>query len=215
LRAKILALLHSLAIGRHSGIKATYQRIRRIFHWPNLRKSVEDFASQCAVYQRAKSEHCHYPGLLAPLPIPNLAWCFISMDFVEGLPKSRNKSVILVVVGKLTKYAHFLSLSHPFTAATVVQLFIDNIFKLHGPHIAIVTDRDMLFTSKLCQDIFKSMRVSLHYSSAYQPQTNEQTERVNQCLESYLGCMAFLEQKNGCPRFHWLNGCTTPTTTPL
>jgi hypothetical protein len=67
-----------------------------------MKKSVELFVTQCAVCQRAKGERCKYPGLLAPLPIPDMAWTFISMDFVEGLPKSGNKNVILVVVGKLS-----------------------------------------------------------------------------------------------------------------
>jgi hypothetical protein len=71
------------------------------------------------VCQRAKAEHCHSPGLLVPLPIPTLAWSFILMDFVEGLPKSSNKNVILVVVDRLTKYTHFLALAHPFTTHTV------------------------------------------------------------------------------------------------
>jgi transposase InsO family protein len=101
------------------------------------------------------------------------------MDFIEGLPKSGGKDVVLVVVDRLTKYAHFMALAHPFTAQYVAQLFIDTIIKLHGPPIAIVTDRDHIFTSKLWQDIFKSLKVSLHYSSAYHPQTDRQTERVN------------------------------------
>jgi hypothetical protein len=83
------------------------------------------------------------------------------MDFVEGLLKSRTKDVIMVVVDRLTKYAHFISLAHPFTAQTVAQLFIDHIFKLHGLPIAIVTDRDRIFTSKHWQDIFKALKVSL------------------------------------------------------
>jgi transposase InsO family protein len=147
---------------------------------------VETFVAECPVCQRAKSKHCQYPGLLAPLPIPNMAWTFISMDFVEGQPKSGNKNGILVVVDRLTKYAHFLPLAHPFTTQTVTQLFIDHIFKLHGPPVAIVTDRDRIFTSKMWQDMFKSLKISLHYSSAYHPQTDGKTERVNQCLENYL-----------------------------
>jgi hypothetical protein len=117
------------------------------------------------------------------------------MDFIKGLPKSSNKNVILVVVDKLTKYANFIALSHPFYAQTVAQLFIDNVFKLHGPPVAIATNRDRIFTSKLWQDIFKFMKISLQLSSTYHLQTDGQTERVNQCLESYLRCMAFMEPK--------------------
>jgi hypothetical protein len=126
---------------------------------------------------------------------PTMPWTFISMDFVEGLPKSGSKNVILVVVDRLTKYAHFILLSHPYTATTVTQLFIDNVFKLHGPLVAIITGRDIIFTSQLWQHIFESMKVALHYNSAYHPQSDGQTDKVNQCLENYLRCMDFLEPK--------------------
>jgi hypothetical protein len=131
-------------------------------------------------------KNCQYLDLLNPLTIPNMAWTFISIDFVEGLPKSVAKDAILVVVDRLTKYAHFLPLLRPYTAQGVAHLFIDNVIKLHGPPAAIVTERDRVFTSKLWQDIFKSMRVTLQFSTTYHPQTNEQIERVNQCLEAYL-----------------------------
>jgi hypothetical protein len=65
-------------------------------------KLVETFVVECAVCQREKTKHCHYPGPVAPLPIPNMAWTFISMDFVEGLPKSGTINAILVVVDRLT-----------------------------------------------------------------------------------------------------------------
>jgi hypothetical protein len=121
LKAKILSAIHSSAIGGHSGIRATYHRVKRLLHWPQLKKSVEEFVSQCAICQRAKTKHCHYPGLLAPLPIPTIAWTFISMDFIEGLPKSGSNSVILVVVDRLTKYAHFIGLSHPYTTHSMAK----------------------------------------------------------------------------------------------
>jgi hypothetical protein len=91
------------------------------------------------------------------------------MDFIEGLPKLGNKNVILVVADRLTRYAHFTTLAHPFTAQSVAQAFIDNVFKLHGPPIAIVIDRDRIFTSRLWQDLFKSMKVSLHFSTSCHP----------------------------------------------
>jgi len=73
-----------------------------------------------------------YPGLLQPLPIPKDVWLDISMDFIDGLPKSQRKEVILVVVDKFSKYANFVALSHPYTAESVAQAYLDNVYKLHG-----------------------------------------------------------------------------------
>jgi hypothetical protein len=113
------------------------------------------------------------------------------MDFIEGLPKSQGKEVILVIVDRLTKSAHFITLAHPYTAQSVAQAFVDNVIKLHGPPISIVTDRDRIFTSDLWQQVFKSLDIKLKLSTAYHPQTDGQSERVNQCLEPYLCCMVF------------------------
>jgi hypothetical protein len=77
---------------------------------------MELFVSQCAVCQKAKYEHCQPPGLLAPLPVPSMAWAFIFIYFIEGLPKSGTKDAILVVVDKLIKYSHFIALSHLYTS---------------------------------------------------------------------------------------------------
>lgn len=86
-------------------------------------------------------------------------------------------------------------MSHPYTVHSVAQAFVDNIIKLHGPPIAIVSDRDRIFTSKLWKDIFKAMDVDLRYSSTYHPQSDGQTERVNQCVENYLRCMVSQDPK--------------------
>lgn len=110
------------------------------------------------------------------------------MDFVEGPPKSQGYSVIFVVVDRLTKYAHFLAIKHPYTAATIAQTFMDNVVKLHGLPQSIVTDRDTIFVSSFWKELFKLYQVNLKLSSAYHPQTDRQTERVNQCVEMFLRC---------------------------
>lgn len=92
---------------------------------------------------------------------------------------SRGKDVIFVVVDRLTKYAHFLALSHPYVVEQVVEDFLDNIHKLHGMPNAIITDRDRIFTSGLFHKIFKAKKVQLRFSTAYHSQTDGQTERVN------------------------------------
>ena len=91
------------------------------------------------------------------------------MDFIEGLPKSQGNEVIFVVVDRLSKFAHFIPLSHPYSVHTVATAFIDNVLKLHGPPVAIVSDRDCIFTSQLWQEIFKGMGTELRYNSAYHP----------------------------------------------
>lgn len=114
LRTKLLQELHNSALGGHLGQHATYMRIKSLFYWPGMKKQVKEYIEDCEVCQRCKSENVVSHGLLQPLSIPEQAWSSISMDFIEGLPKSNGKEVIFVVVDRLTKYSHFFSLGTPF-----------------------------------------------------------------------------------------------------
>ena len=125
MQTKIIAAFHSSAIGGYSGVQATYHRIKRLFHWRGLKQAVEDFVKQCQICQQAKHLNSHPAGLLQPLPIPQGAWQDLSMDFVEGLPKSDGYSVILVMMDRFTKYAHFIPLKHPYTIAIVARAFFN------------------------------------------------------------------------------------------
>jgi hypothetical protein len=118
--------------------------------------------------------------------VPEHAWQIISMDFIEGLPRSGNANTVLVVVDWFSKYAHFIPLLHPFTAIKVAQLYVDSVYWLHGLPHSIVSDKDQIFTSKLWQELFRLAGTTLRMSSSYHPQTDGQTERVNQCLETFL-----------------------------
>lgn len=185
---KILANLHNAPVGGHSGINVTYQRIKQLFAWPHLRTTVVQFVAACSICQQAKSEHVKYPGLLQSLPVPDHAWQIVSLDFIEGLPKSATFNYILVVVDKFSKYSHFVPLAHPFTAMDVAEAYMQFIHKLHGLPQSLISDRDRIFTSTLWTTLFRLAGTQLRMSSSYHPQTDGQTERVNQCLETFLRC---------------------------
>ncbi len=97
-----------------------------------MKADIKSFVRECQVCQENKHETMLSAGLVQPLPIPSRVWVDISLDFIEGLPVSQGFSVILVIIDHLTKYGHFLRLAHPYSASQVAQLFMANIFKLHG-----------------------------------------------------------------------------------
>ena len=147
--------------------------------------------AECDTCQRNKGETTPLPGLLEPFPIPTRIWTDIYMDFIEGFPKSRGKTVILVVVDRLSKYSHFCALSHPYTTSSIAQIFLDQIFRLHGMPSSIVSDRDATFTSHFWIALFHHTGTKLKMSSRYHPQTYGQTEVINKCLETFLGCFTY------------------------
>jgi hypothetical protein len=111
------------------------------------------------------------------------------MDFIEGLPKVAGKSVILTVVDRFSKYAHFIALGHPYTAASVARAFFDGIVRLHGFPLSIVSDRDPVFTGHVWRDLFQMAGVKLRMSTAFHPQTDGQSEVVNKVIAMYLRCV--------------------------
>ena len=190
LQIKLIKLFHEGGLEGPSGMQATLKRISTVLFWKGMERQVRNFIRGCDICQRFKYDNTASPGLLQPLPIPSTAWTQVTMDFIEGLPHSGGVDVILVVVDRLTKYAHFMGLKHPYTAVTVAKVYINQVFKLHGLPTSIVSDRDPVFTSIFWQEMFKIQGVNLQLSTAYHPQTDGQSEVVNRCLETYLRCVA-------------------------
>jgi hypothetical protein len=108
--------------------------------------------------------------------------------YIEGLPNFNGYLVILVIVDRFTKYGHFIPVKHPFSSASIAQLFFDNVVKLHGVPKSIVCDRDKVFTCAFWKELFQLLKIDLKLTSAYHPQSDGQNECVNQCLEMFLRC---------------------------
>jgi hypothetical protein len=146
IKQKVLLELHTSPVGGHSGFLKTYHRVKNDFFWDGLKTDVQSFVVECLVFQQNKVETIKTPGLLQPLAIPSQCSEEVSMDFIIGLPKSEGKSVIMVIVDILTKYAHFCALSHLFKASIVAIAFMEIVQKLHGIPKIIVSDKDPIFT---------------------------------------------------------------------
>ncbi|KAI4310626.1 hypothetical protein MLD38_035590 [Melastoma candidum] len=172
----------------HEGVQRTVHRLRRDFHFPNMRRLVQDFIRACTTCQRYKSEHLHPAGLLMPLPVPKAVWTDIGLDFVEALPRVGGKSVILTVVDRFSKYCHFIPLAHPYTAESVAQAFFTDIVRLHGVPQSMVSDRDPVFTSMFWQELMRLMGAKLHMTTVFHPQSDGQSEAANRVIVMYLRC---------------------------
>ena len=141
----LIAEHHDTPSEGHSGYDKTLQKLKKAVHWRGLKNSVKHYIRSCDTCQRSKHENLNPAGLLQPLPIPEQAWEEITMDFIACLPKSFGISAIFVIVDRLTKYAQFVALSHPYTSKTIVGVFIANVFKYYGLPKVIIPDRDNLF----------------------------------------------------------------------
>lgn len=142
----------------------------------------------------------------------------ISMDFITGLPKSQGKDAIVMVVDRLTKYAHFYGIQSNSKASEVAKVFLKEIHRLHGLPKVIVSDCDPKFTSKFWIELFRMLGTKIAMSSAYHPQTDGKTETLNKCLEGYLHNYASDKQAQWdkwLPLAEWWYNTTYHTSTKM
>ena len=146
-----------------------------------------DFVQHCEICQKNKRDFNQKHGWLIPLPTPTEPWDVVGIDFVTGLPKTKQgHDAILVVVDHLTKMTHAIPCTKTITAKETAKLFVENIFRYHGMSQAIVSDRGPQFISQFWHSLFTQLGTQLMLSTAYHPQTNGLTERVNGILMGTL-----------------------------
>jgi transposase InsO family protein len=200
LRLKVLQAHHDHKLRGHPGIRKTTQLIQRTYFWPRLRRDVTRYIRGCHTCARAKAVRHRPYGLLKPLPIGERPWTHLSMDYIEELPDSDGFDAILVVVDRLTKQAIFLPARTTDTATELARQFIQHVFSKHGLPISIISDRGKLFVSKFWKSLCQALDIRSDLSTAYHPETDGQTERVNQTLEQYLRIYVNYQQDDWAPQ---------------
>lgn len=186
----ILKSLHDSSTAGHPGQSKMLELVSRLYWWPGWTTSVKRFAKNCQQCIRIKPSRLRYQGALQPLPIPAQRWRDISLDFIEALPGSLNEwnvscSRMLVVVDRLTKQAHFIPCASASAEATA-RMFYFHIFKHHGLPSSIISDRGTQFVSHFWLALCRTIGCEANLSTAFHPETDGQTERVNSIVETYL-----------------------------
>jgi hypothetical protein len=178
---------HDARIAGHPGIIKTYSNIARAYYWPGMAKDIRTHVQECDACQRTKRSTQPPPGELQPMPIPAAPWSSIGMDFLGPVPMSKNgNEIILVVVDRLTKMAHFIPTIRKFTSQIVADLFIKHVFRHHGLPESIVSDRDSKFTSHFWKALHKELGVKMLMSTAEHPQTDGQSEAMVKVIQKML-----------------------------
>ena len=191
-RTKVVEQHHNPRIYGHPGVGKTMEHIQRNYYFPGMRKAVERHIAMCVECNQNKaSRHKPYGDMRTPT-IPDRGWKSIAMDFITKLPKSREPMTrvlydsILVITDRLTKYCYFLAYREESTAEDLAYTFLRVVGSQHGLPEEIISDRDRLFTSKFWKSLVQQIGIKHKLSTAYHPQTDGQTERMNQTLEQYL-----------------------------
>ena len=174
----------------------TVELITRNYWFPRIRAFVKDYIDSCYLCQQGKAPRHAKHGELAPLPVPASPWKGLTCDFIVDLPTSNGYDSILVFVDCLIKMTHFIPCRKTTTTPEFAKLFIAYIVKLHGLPASIVSDRGSIFTSKFWSTLSRLLKIDARRSTAYHPQTDGQTERLNQILEQYLRIYCNHQQDN-------------------
>jgi len=192
---KVIESEHDTKVAGHMGQDKTIELIRRNFWWPKMNERIIDFVRSCPECQRNKASRHQPYGLSSPLELPYAPWQSIAMDFITELPLSEGCDQLWVIIDRFTKMAHFLPLrKEGKSAADLAVIFAREVWKHHGLPTDIVSDRDSRFTSETWKEFLQLLGIRSRMSTAFHPQTDGQTERLNQTIEAYLRAFVGREQ---------------------
>ena len=197
LKAELLLEHHSSPYSGHPGRERTLKLLRRHVCWPHMAADVKHFVQHCDSCQRSKAGNALPGGLLQPLQVPDQPWESVSMDFVVHLPQTvAGYTAIMVCVDRLTKMVHLAPCRDTSSAEDVAKLFFNTVFVKHGLPLDVVTDRDSRFTSKFWRALCAAVGTKLSMSTAFHPQSDGNTERVNRVMEDMLRHVVAADQSD-------------------
>src|SRR5271170_2015242 len=169
--------------------------VSRNYWWLQMTQYIGKYVSTCDMCLRTKAPHQPPIRELHPLPVPDNPWDVISVDFITELPEANGKDCIMVVVDSVTKRSHFIDAVTTISAAGSARLYVKHVWKHHGLPQKVISDRGPQFVAEFTCELYRLLGIKLAATTAYHPQGDGQTERVNQELEQYLRLQVFINQR--------------------
>ena len=186
LRAKVVQLHHDIPAAGHGGRWKMVELVTRNYWWPGVTRDVGKYVERCDLCQRMKNRAEEPAGKLKLSEVPQKTWTHLTVDFITKLPVVAGKDAVLVVCDRLSKMTHFVATTEGTSAEGLARLFWDNVWKLHGLPESVVSDRGPQFGAELTKELNRMLGIKTKLSTTFHPQTDGQTERMNQELEQYL-----------------------------
>jgi len=184
IRLELLQEHHDSPIAGHQGQARTLELLSRKYYWPGMKAQVNRYVDSCQVCQRSKGHK--QQASVKPLPIPNGPWEDIAYDMIVKLPLSEGYDSILVVVDRFSCQAHFIPCLEKTNALEMANIFIKEVWRLHGLPKTTVSDRGRVFNNEFQRALYEKLGIKPQYSTAYHPQTDGLAERTNQWLKGFL-----------------------------
>ena len=185
-RQLLIMDFHDTPVARHKGVvKATYNGLRKHYVWKGMKEQIQTYIKHCQKCQQSKVSNQKTSGSLIPLPTPSDPWQDVMMDFTE-MQESLGYNYILVVVDQFSKEVVFVPCTKEDTAYSTAELFRDHVWCQHGLPSTVVSDCGLVFASNFLGELYKLLGIKRKMSTAFHPQTDGQTERLNREINQYL-----------------------------
>ena len=201
LRVEIIQLYHDVPAAGHGGRWKTMELVTRNYWWPRVTRDVGKYVEGYNLYQRMKNRIEKPAGKLKLSKVPQKTWTYLAVDFITKLLVVVEKDTILVVCDRLSKMTHFVATMEGTSVEGLARLFWDNVWKLHRLPESVVSDRGLQFAAELTKKLNRILEIQTKLLTTFHPQTDGQTERMNQEIEQYLRFFIEHRQKD---RPEWL-----------
>ncbi|KAF8700270.1 reverse transcriptase, partial [Rhizoctonia solani] len=195
LRTDLLCIFHDSPLAGHPSRQQTLELVSCNYYWPGICADTYWHVDSCETCQCiCKPKYASIPP--QPLELPSKPWQHVSYNMIVDLPKDRSNNSILVIVDSFTKYMALVECSKKLKAPKLADLFLWHIWKQYSMPEKTILDCGRVFNNKFLKVLYQRLGIDPHFSSAYHPQSNGQTEWVNPTIKHFLWAYSGINQKD-------------------